>query len=706
MRFSLKTSVVAVSTALVLSSFGAIQIAAADNSGQSNNIRENQYDENDTQHLNPLSKIVAMPIRNAATGKAIIAGEISYTLNTPVLINPSIYVIWYGTWTSPCTATGTATPAIVNDLLKGIGGTNWYGINTRYYKQSTSGGVKTYVTPNVTWGGCTYDNMSLGNKLDSTTGNFTYNVVDNALTNSALTRDPNGLYFVFTSSDVTVRGFKSSFCGYHSALSPTYAASPKPLIAYSFVGDATGTSLGSCNGQGSTTSPNANPAADAMTSVVAHELVEAVSDPQINTWVDAGGNENADKCAWTFGTQSLAPNGSYYNVIASSRKYLIQQNWIPDVPGSCGTGITPPASAVTNTANLSFVKNVPATSVIPVVGAGGRGPYTYTISPTLPAGLFFNLGTGQITGTPTAELAPTVETVTVKDSTNAVWDSSFLLTVTVPLAATTAVPTASLSFNAPITPVTPVTASGGTAPYRFTISPTLPAGLALSSTTGQITGTPTAVLASRVETITVTDSKNATATATFNLAIPTAATFTPTVASASAVKKAMVTKALTAFTPVTATGGNGANVFTISPTLPAGLSINATTGAITGTPTATLLVATNETVRITDRTGAFVTGVFSLQVSPAITATVAIANSTYARNVTLTFTPITGGGSIFTPLAYSVSPALPSTMSLNTTTGLITGKAPTGTASRKTYTVTVSDAAAFSTSATFNLTIN
>jgi hypothetical protein len=46
-----------------------------------------------------------------------------------------------------------------------------------------------------------------------------------------------------------------------------------------------------------------------MVSIVAHELEEATTDPDLNAGYDSRGEENADKCAWTFGTTSTAPNG-------------------------------------------------------------------------------------------------------------------------------------------------------------------------------------------------------------------------------------------------------------------------------------------------------------------------------------------------------------------------------------------------------------
>ena len=64
-----------------------------------------------------------------------------------------------------------------------------------------------------------------------------------------------------------------------------------------------------------------------MVSVLAHELVETLSDPLLNAWYDSQGAENADKCAWTFGgAQKVAPNGSFYNVTLGARNYSIQRN--------------------------------------------------------------------------------------------------------------------------------------------------------------------------------------------------------------------------------------------------------------------------------------------------------------------------------------------------------------------------------------------
>src|SRR5207237_1746843 len=57
----------------------------------------------------------------------------------------------------------------------------------------------------------------------------------------------------------------------------------------------------------------------ALANVSGHELSEARTDPRNGEWYDKSGAENADKCAWTFGSRDLTfPNGTIWK---------IQGNW-------------------------------------------------------------------------------------------------------------------------------------------------------------------------------------------------------------------------------------------------------------------------------------------------------------------------------------------------------------------------------------------
>jgi hypothetical protein len=72
-----------------------------------------------------------------------------------------------------------------------------------------------------------------------------------------------------------------------------------------------------------------------MASIIAHELEETVTDPDLNAWYDSRGAENADKCAWTFGTTFTTTNGSLANMTLGGRNFLIQRNWVNASGGFC-----------------------------------------------------------------------------------------------------------------------------------------------------------------------------------------------------------------------------------------------------------------------------------------------------------------------------------------------------------------------------------
>lgn len=361
----------------------------------------------------------------------------------------------------------------------------------------------------------------------------------------------------------------------------------------------------------------------------------------------------------------------------------------------------PSPTATQAIASKALTVNTATTSFTPVTGSGGTAPLTYGISPTLPTGLSFNPSTGAITGTPIVTSSATTYTVTVTDANSASDSKTFSLTVNSAVIATQSVASKTLTQNQPSTNFTPVTGSGGTPAYTYSVLPALPSGLTLNTSSGAITGTPTATSGSTTYTITVTDTNGATASNTFSLAVNSAVTATQAVAS----KILTQNVAATSFTPVTGGGGTGTLSYTnISPALPAGLSLNSSTGAITGTPTASS-GATTYTVTVTDSNSATATNTFSLTVNTAVTATQSVAAATVTVNTAITpFTPVTGGGGT-SPLSYGISPTLPTGLSFNTSNGQVSGTA-TVTSSTATYTVTVTDANSGTASNTFQLTVN
>jgi hypothetical protein len=244
------------------------------------------------------------------------------------------YVIWYGNWNR---FNGTDTPqgqALVRAFLAGIGGSPYMEINKSY---SIVNG--TAITGGVTFGGETSISAKgpQANKLgDRDIGS----IVQTAIQNGALPKDVNGVYFVLTSSDVSESsGFCTRYCGWH-----TRGGILGSDIKYSFVGNAA-RCLNACSEQ--LNSPNGNAGVDAMISVIAHELEEAISDPDLNAWYDASGAENADKCAWTFGKTATTPGGASYNVVVGGLPFLIQRNLFHAGAGDyCGLSVGGPTGAL------------------------------------------------------------------------------------------------------------------------------------------------------------------------------------------------------------------------------------------------------------------------------------------------------------------------------------------------------------------------
>jgi len=245
----------------------------------------------------------------ARTSKSSGGNGIFYHGGPVILGGTNIHLIWYGNWNN-----NTAT-TILQDFAQNIGGSPYFNINTTY----TDGSGKAVT------------NMCNLSTQATVTNNYSTSLSDadvQAIVAAQNPTDTNGVYFVLTSADVNeTSGFCTQYCGWH-----THASIGGQDIKYAFVGNPDRCPA-ACEEQ--TTSPNGNAGADGMASIIAHELEEATTDPDLNAWYDRRGAENADKCAWTFGATHTASNGSLYNMTLGSREYLIQQNWVNANGGFC-----------------------------------------------------------------------------------------------------------------------------------------------------------------------------------------------------------------------------------------------------------------------------------------------------------------------------------------------------------------------------------
>lgn len=169
--------------------------------------------------------------------------------------------------------------------------------------------------------------------------------------------------------------------------------------------------------------------------------------------------------------------------------------------------VTPPAASIAITGTSSLRVSLFDADDNPLTGRAIEWRTTdATIATVTQTGLVTGVALGQVTISAVSEGRAGFAIITVVAG--------------VPLVATQIVPSVTGLVNTPLTPVTPVIASGGTAPYTFALSGgTLPNGLLFSTSTGTISGTPTTALANTTFTVTATDNLGATSSATFTMQI-------------------------------------------------------------------------------------------------------------------------------------------------------------------------------------------
>lgn len=200
----------------------------------------------------------------------------------------------------------------------------------------------------------------------------------------------------------------------------------------------------------------------------------------------------------------------------------------------------------------------------------------------------------------------------VTDSASAVATKTFNLAISASLSITTPATLPIGSVGVPY--ALSLVASGGSGSYLWNITTgALPSGLALSSNSGAISGTP-AGSGTFTFTVQVTDSADHTANEQFNLTIASGLAIStpaqlPDGSIGSAYKETL-----------SAVGGTAPYTWAVtSGTLPAGLALNAATGVLSGTPTAS--GASRFTVKVTDNTGTSSSLIFTLTVGSGLLVT-------------------------------------------------------------------------------------
>jgi hypothetical protein len=258
-------------------------------------------------------------------------GSIQYG-GGPVMLGPhDVYLIWYGNWG------GNTALTLLPSFVQGLNGSAYFNLATTFFDSNA-----THITNNVFLNGQVFDNYSQGAALTDAT---LESVVQGQLQAGDLPVDQNGIYLVLTSDDVGETGslgtFCTNFCGFH-----THATLQGADIKYAFIGNVD-RCPGGCTFGELGPGPNNNVGADGMANMIAHELLETVTDPDGNAW-GTPDTEVGDLCNFVHGNEFLAPDGAPADVTLDGLHFLIQE-MLDDTTGACEMSFgTPQRLALTS----------------------------------------------------------------------------------------------------------------------------------------------------------------------------------------------------------------------------------------------------------------------------------------------------------------------------------------------------------------------
>jgi len=229
---------------------------------------------------------------------------------------PKVYLVLFGSqWSND--PSGEAT--IVTNFLNGVGGSSWLNSVTQYCQGVSAGTIfcngagQAAGNPNGIFGGIWSDNGSAAPSRPSQSDLASEAVRAAAhFGNTAAGSNANVQYVIATATGNNSSGFGTQYCAYHSATSSAYGN-----VAYTnlpYITDAGASCGANFNGLG----PKAG-----ITIVEGHELAETISDQFPNGgWLDGGGAENGDKCAWISSGQ-----GASANISLSTGTFAVQTLW-------------------------------------------------------------------------------------------------------------------------------------------------------------------------------------------------------------------------------------------------------------------------------------------------------------------------------------------------------------------------------------------
>ena len=239
---------------------------------------------------------------------------------------PAIYLVLWGSQWNNNDPSGEA--GILESFLGSMGGSKWLNTVTQYCQKVSSGTIycNGAGTPAGNQSGMLvnfwYDNGSAAPARPKQS-DFAAEAVRAAshFGNTAAGSNDSTQYVIATATGNNSSGFGRQYCAYHSYTTSSYGD-----VAYTnlpYITDAGASCGANFNGLG----------ADAgITIVEGHEAAETITDQfPSGGWLDSGGSEIGDKCAWISSGQ-----GASADVSLGGNTYPVQSLWSNAFNGGAG----------------------------------------------------------------------------------------------------------------------------------------------------------------------------------------------------------------------------------------------------------------------------------------------------------------------------------------------------------------------------------
>ena len=263
--------------------------------------------------------IVMRPV-GASAGQASTAGNLSYhggTGGIGVETAPRVYLVLWGSQWNNNDPSGEA--AILQSFYSGLGGSSWNNSVTQYCQGVATGTIfcngagAAAGNPNnilvATW----FDNAAKAPSRPRQS-QLAAEAVRAAqhFGNTSAASNASVQYVIATATHNSASGFGTQYCAWHSSTNSTVGH-----VAYTnlpYITDAGASCGANFNGLG----PKAG-----ITIVGGHELAETETDQFPSSgWIDSGGAENGDKCAWIGSGQ-----GASANITFNTGTFAVQSLW-------------------------------------------------------------------------------------------------------------------------------------------------------------------------------------------------------------------------------------------------------------------------------------------------------------------------------------------------------------------------------------------